>query len=187
MPSGQSVHRVWIHSGQAALMIMLMAAAGLARAGEAPAQPDQGPAAAIKALDAACAASADVRAARQAARPLYHRLGGFEGIHRLMREVVRRHQVNPDIQEYFAGVDAEALARRSALFLAAGSGGEEVYEGPDLTTVHVGMGLDEADFLAAGKDMEAAMASLGHGAGETEEVMCALAGLRDQVILPKDR
>jgi hemoglobin len=154
-------------------------AAAAASADAAPATPDQQ----IQSLEAMCAANADDRAARHAETTLYERLGKEEGIHALTKEVVRLHMENDQIKHMVDESYADELANRVALFMISGMGGPPVYEGPSLTESHEHLELTNADFLAAGGDVIQAMKNLDHGQDEIDEVVCALVGLRDQVVL----
>jgi hemoglobin len=137
----------------------------------------------VAGLEAACAASATERASRHAQNPLFQRLRGEQGIHAITREVVRLHQQNPPIQHYFAKLDPDAVAKRVAEFMIGGTGGPQVYKGPDLTTSHRSMKLTNRDFLLAGGDIAQAMKNLKYGQEETDEVLCTLVSLRAQVVL----
>lgn len=150
----------------------------LAVRAEAPTADEQ-----VAALEASCAASAAVRASRHAAKPLYQRLGGDEGIHAIVREMVRLHLQNPAIRRHFEGLDPDLVAKRGAEFVISGTGGPKVYQGPDLTTSHRSLRLTNADFVAAGGDVVQAMKNLKHGQDEIDEVVCTLVSLRSQVVL----
>ncbi|MGE5125901.1 MAG: group I truncated hemoglobin [Betaproteobacteria bacterium] len=137
----------------------------------------------VAALEASCAASAAARASRHAQTPLYQRLRGEQGIHAITRETVRLHLQNPPIRHYFERLDPDAVAKRVAEFMISGTGGPQVYQGPDLTTSHRSMKLTNADFVAAGGDVVQAMKNLKYGQEEIDEVVCTLVSLRSQVVL----
>jgi hemoglobin len=134
-------------------------------------------------LEASCAASATERASRHARTPLYQRLRGEEGIHKITRDVVRLHLQNPPIRHYFDELDPDAVAKRVAQFIISGSGGPQVYHGPDLTTSHGSMKLTNREFVLAGSDVVQAMKDLKYGQEEVDEVVCTLVSLRAQVVL----
>jgi len=136
----------------------------------------------VAALEAMCAANADERAARHAKTPLFDRLGGEEGIHTLMKEVIRLHIENDKISYMFHDLDADKVAEHVALFVISGIGGPQVYDGPDLKTSHADMGLTNDDFMNAGVDVIQAMKNLGYGQEEIDEMVCILVSLRDQVV-----
>jgi hemoglobin len=159
------------------------------QAAAAPATPPATPPAApgpdeqVAALEASCAASATARASRHAQTPLFKRLGGEPGIHAITREVVSLHLKNPEIRRYFEGLDPDVVAKHVAQFLISGTGGPQVYQGPDLTTSHRSMKLTNRDFVLAGGDVVQAMKNLKYGPDEIDEVVCSLVSLRPKVVL----
>jgi hemoglobin len=129
-----------------------------------------------------CEASAEARTARHEARPLYDRLGGYEGIHALTKEIVRLHQENEDFRLMMTYVDGEHLAKQVADFMASGTGGTTHYRGRNIRDAHAHLQMTTADFLSAGGDVIKAMQNLGHGQEEIDEVVCILVSMSDQVI-----
>ncbi|UCH83343.1 MAG: group 1 truncated hemoglobin [Candidatus Latescibacterota bacterium] len=140
----------------------------------------------IAGLEAMCAANTEARAARHAKTPLFERLGGEEGIHKLTREIVRLHLENDKISYMFEDLDADRVAHRVALFVISGTGGPAVYDGPELEVTHADMGLTNSDFLVAGGDIIQAMKNMGHGQEEIDEMVCILVALRERVIFEKE-
>lgn len=134
-------------------------------------------------LEAMCAKSSKARAERHEQKSLYLRLGGYEKIHKLTKEIVRLHLQNDSIKHMFVGVDTDMLAKHVADFVAAGTGGDAVYKGRDMPSSHAHLKLTNADFLSAGGDIIKAMQNLGYGQNEIDEVICILVSLKDQVVL----
>jgi hemoglobin len=174
------------------LLLCVLAAGTTPARAEPPAPPPsqgQAPAAAPTAdeqlarLEASCAASATARAGRQVQAPLYRRLRGEPGIHALTREIVRLHLQNPPIRRHFEKLDPDAVAKHVAEFMISGTGGPQVYHGPDLTTSHRALKLTNGDFVLAGGDVVQAMKNLKYGQDEIDEVVCTLVSLRPQVVL----
>ena len=174
------------------LLSVLTVAASTPAQAQAPASPPSqaavptaapSPDQQVAALEASCAASATERASRHARTPLYQRLRGEQGIHAITREVVSLHLQNPPIRHYFEKLDPDAVAKRVAEFMVSGTGGPQVYQGPDLTTSHRSMKLTNRDFVLAGGDVVQAMKNLKYGQEETDEVVCTLVSLRAQVVL----
>lgn len=151
-------------------------------AAEPPAQPEPTPEEKVAELDAACAEAADAIAQRQAETSLYDRLGGRDAIHAVVVDVVRRHQVNEQIARLMEGVDTARLIEQVTDFLSSATGGDVEYNGMDMAAAHAQLGLTNADFLAAGADMQAALEAAGVGENEIQEVMCAFASLRGEVV-----
>ena len=173
------------------LLSVLTVAASTSGQAKAPAPPVRtaAPAATpspdqqVAALEASCATSAADRAGRQAKTPLFERLRGEEGIHGMTREVVRLHLQNPPIRHYFEKLDPDVVAKHVAQFIVSGTGGPQVYQGPDLTTSHRPMKLTNRDFVLAGGDVVQAMKNLKYGQDEVDEVVCTLVSLRPLVVL----
>ena len=129
-----------------------------------------------------CAQTSEARIARHAEKSLYERLGGYDEILKLTHEIVRLHGENPAIVHTLKNVDVNNLAKLVADFIAAGTGGTTEYKGRSLPASHDHLKLTDAHFLAAGGDVMKAMQNLGHGQEETEEIVCILVSLKDQVV-----
>jgi hemoglobin len=67
-------------------------------------------------------------------------------------------------------------------FVAAGTGGTEVYTGRPMPAAHADLKLTDADFLSAGHDIVTAMQSMGYGQNEIDEILCILMSLKNQVV-----
>lgn len=161
------------------LVLILMIAAATAMAGtkKAPSTADQ-----MAGLQSMCDGSASARSARQSQEALYNRLGGYDRILELTTEIVRLHEINPEIKPMLVHVDNKMLAKHVADFMAAGIGGTETYTGRDLPSSHAHLRLTDADFLSAGGDVMTAMNNLDYGQDEIDEVVCILVSLKDQVV-----
>ena len=136
----------------------------------------------INGLQQMCADTSQARAQRQAEQPLFDRLGGYDRVHELTREVVRLHFENDALDRIMVGVDGERLAKNVADFVSTGTGGPKVYTGRDMPTAHAHLHLTDADFLAAGGDIVKAMQTMGYGQNEIDEFVCILVSLKDQVV-----
>jgi hemoglobin len=133
-------------------------------------------------METMCAGAQEAMQARQAATPLYERLGGRDAIHVVVVDTVRRHQVNEQIKHVMEGVDTDHLVEQVTDFLSSAFGGDVEYVGRDMVTAHAHLDLSNADFLAAGGDLGAAMTAAGVGEDEQQEVLCAFVGLRAQAV-----
>jgi len=159
------------------ILMMAVLTVTMAGADDAPTVAEQ-----IAGMQAMCADSADARAQRQAADPLYNRLGGYDKILEFTTEVVRLHNQNDAIQGMFTDVDSEALATHVADFVSAGTGGSATYSGRTMPDSHANLHLTDADFLSAGGDIVTAMHTMGYGENEIQEFVCILVSLKDQVV-----
>lgn len=114
---------------------------------------------------------------------LYDRLGGKDGIQRLVTDIVDNHYRNPLIRTRFEQVkDRAALERHSVEFLSAGSGGPQAYSGRDLVSVHKGMNVSEQELIAAIDDIVAAMTKNRLDQSVQNEVVAILYSLKGDVL-----
>ncbi len=137
----------------------------------------------IAAMVADCEASADARAARHSATPLYERLGGHEKISEFVAKLIELHLENELVKPYFEGVDLKVLATNLVDFIGAGTGGGEVYKGRSMPDSHAGMKITPEVFLSAGGDIGMAMEAVGWGADEQGEFMCIILSMKDAVLM----
>jgi hemoglobin len=114
---------------------------------------------------------------------LFERLGGHDGITRLVTDIVDNHYANPLIKTRFEQIkDRAAVERHSVEFLSAGSGGPQAYTGRDLLTTHKGMNINEQELIAAMDDIVAAMGKNQLDQGVQNEVVAILYSLKGDVV-----
>lgn len=66
----------------------------------------------------------------------YERLGGEEGLRRIVEAFVQRERIDPIIGFLFDGVDLERLVRHEVAFAAQHLGGPRAYSGRPLAEAH---------------------------------------------------
>ena len=161
------------------LAAILVLVAGLAVAGDeaAPTVEEQ-----MAGLVTMCEETAEARAARHEAKPLFERLGGHDKVHAMVEEVIRLHDENEQIKHTMEGVDRGKLADNLTDFISAGTGGGAEYKGRNLHDSHAHLELTDADFLSAGGDIVKAMNNLEYGQDEIDEFVCILVSLKDAVV-----
>jgi len=114
---------------------------------------------------------------------LYQRLGGFDGITRLVDDVMAAHLANPVIKTRFEAIKDIGHAKRMARdFFCAGSGGPEAYTGKDMLAAHKGMNVSEQEYLAAMDDIVEAMTKNAIDEGAKGEVIAILYSLKGAII-----
>lgn len=138
-------------------------------------------------LEGMCAQSAEAMAAADSAKSLYERLGGKEGIHKIVTEVVRLHGQNKDFDRFMGKVDTKHLVESVTQFLVSATGGPGKYEGQNMVDAHAHLKLTNADFLSAGHDVMQGMKNMGCKEAEINEVICMFVSLRDQVVIDSDK
>jgi hemoglobin len=114
---------------------------------------------------------------------LFERLGGEDGITRLVTDIVDNHYRNPLIRTRFEQIkDRAAVERHSVEFLCAGSGGPQAYTGRDLLSTHKGMNISEQELIAAIDDIVAAMTKNDLDPSVQNEVVAILYSLKGDVL-----
>ncbi|HSI55133.1 MAG: group 1 truncated hemoglobin [Ramlibacter sp.] len=116
-------------------------------------------------------------------KSLYDRLGRFDGITRIVHDVMDAHLSNPVIAPRFeAAKDLDHAKRMAVEFFCAGCGGPEAYTGRDLLVAHKGMNISEQEYMAAMDDILRALEKNDIDPGTRGEVTNVLYSLKGQVI-----
>jgi hemoglobin len=113
---------------------------------------------------------------------LYERLGGTDGITSIAGDLVDSHLANPAIAVRFAESDVPKMKNAAATFFIAGTGGPNVYKGKDMLSVHKGMNISAAEFMAVLEDVVEALEKNKIGQREQEEVLFTFFSMRSQVL-----
>ena len=114
---------------------------------------------------------------------LYDRLGRFDGISRIVNDVVDAHLANSLVAPRFqAAKDMDRLRRMATEFFCAGCGGPEPYTGRDLLTTHKGMNINEQEYIAVMDDILGTLEKHDIDAGTRGEVAAILYSLKGEVI-----
>ena len=114
---------------------------------------------------------------------LYQRLGGAEGIARLVDDLVAAHLSNPIIKTRFENIkDLDHAKQMAREFFSAGSGGPQAYTGKDMLAAHKGMNISEQEYLAAMDDIVGAMNKNGIDEGAKKDVIAILYSLKGEII-----
>ena len=118
---------------------------------------------------------------------LFERLGGSEGISRIVDDVVNAHMNNPSIKVRFLPYleTPEKLAeikQHTVDFFNAGNGRGAMYAGRDMTTTHRGMNISHAEYMYAVDDIFQVLDE--HQIDETSksQVLSILWSLKDMII-----
>ncbi len=116
--------------------------------------------------------------------PLFERLGGRDGIAKVVEDVMVNHFANPLISTRFshATQTVQQMTDHAVEFFCTGLSGVPTYTGRALPDAHAGMNISEREFLAAIDDILAAMAKNGAGELEQAEVLKILYGMKGDVV-----
>lgn len=114
---------------------------------------------------------------------LYQRLGGAEGMARLVDDIIAAHLANPLVKTRFENVkDLGHLKQMAREFFSAGAGGPVTYSGKDMLAAHKGMNISEQEYLAVMDDIVGALNRNGADEDSKKDVIAILYSLKDQII-----
>jgi hemoglobin len=114
---------------------------------------------------------------------LFDRLGGSEGIRRLVNHAMAAHLANPVVKTRFENVkDMDRAKRMAHEFFCAGCGGPEPYSGKDMLATHKGMNISEQEYLAVTDDIVEAMDKENVEQATKNEVIAILYSLKGNII-----
>ena len=114
---------------------------------------------------------------------LFERLGGNTGITAIAGDLVDNHLRNQAIANRFCETDIAALKNTAAAFIISGTGGENLYQGKDMVSVHKGMNISAIEFMAVLDDALSALEKNNIGQREQEEMLFILYSMRSQVVM----
>lgn len=114
---------------------------------------------------------------------LYQRLGGADGIARIVDDLMAAHLVNPLIKTRFEKIeDMEHAKKMGREFFCAGAGGPNPYTGKDMLTAHKGMNISEQEYLATMDDIVGALNKQKLDDATKNDVIAILYSLKDNII-----
>ena len=118
-------------------------------------------------------------------KSLYERLGGYDAISAVTDGLMVRIKADDKLRRFYDHRGADGIAREQQLlvdFLCASSGGPVVYTGRDMTTVHVGMRLDEEDWKRAIVHLTATLEAFEVPEQEKVEVLGFTESLKPEIV-----
>ena len=139
---------------------------------------------------------------QEAPKSLYERLGGEQGIQAIVDDFVARALADPRVNWQrngvntggFAGIGGHSiqwqptpenvskLKQHFAQFLAVATGGPTQYQGREITTVHKGMQITNAEFDATVGDLKSTLDKLGVATPQQRELLAVIESTRAQIV-----
>ncbi|MBI2074013.1 MAG: group 1 truncated hemoglobin [Gemmatimonadetes bacterium] len=137
-----------------------------------------------------CGAQAPTPAAAPAVFPrspgtLYHRVGGYDALAAMVDDFLGRMLQDPQIEPFFRDLQTGEKQRVRQMLvdqLCEATGGPCVYVGKDMKTAHTGLEINEQDWTRAVGHLVATLELFRVPAKEREELLSAVAGLKDQIV-----
>ena len=126
-------------------------------------------------------------------KKLWDRLGGEAGVTKIVDDFFRLAAPNPKIDfsrggKYKPTPDQIAKMKREVVEqVSQASGGPLKYTGPDMKSVHKGMGITEAQFDAAAADLKRALEKNKVAPEDVQKILDALGSYRKEIVEPKQK
>lgn len=105
---------------------------------------------------------------------VYETLGAASGIRTAVDQFYDRVVADPELAEYFSGVEMSSLRRHQAAMLSEATGGPRQYGGREMGAAHAGLDIDDAAFTKVVGHLVATLESLGvddHTVGTVAETL----------------
>ncbi|MDX1830412.1 MAG: group 1 truncated hemoglobin [Lutibacter sp.] len=120
-------------------------------------------------------------------KTLYERLGGKEGITKIVEDTVEAHMNNSAVNARFLPLKdkPEQLAvikQHTIDFFSAGSGGPNIYKGKDMVNAHTGMNISPAEYMHVMDDIFTALDKNTIDEDSKKDVLAILWSLKGMVI-----
>jgi hemoglobin len=115
---------------------------------------------------------------------LFDRLGGRDGLSRVVHRVMANHLANPLVKTRFqhARQTREEMTNHAIEFFCTGLSGVATYQGRPLPKAHAGMNITEQEFVAVLDDILAALAAENVAELEQAEVLKILYGMKPEIV-----
>ena len=141
----------------------------------------------MSAQESAEKVTTDLIAQGASGRSLYTKLGGYNGIAKVIDDSAAIIFADPQIGKYFIGLGTHSRLRLRELLVAQfcqAAGGPCVYTGRDMKLSHSGMdgGLGENEFNAFANAVSQALTQNGVNPSPKAEVMAFVESLRDKIV-----
>jgi hemoglobin len=118
-------------------------------------------------------------------KSLYERLGGYDAIAAVAAGLMVRIKDDDKLRRFYDHRGADGIAREEQLlvdYLCASSGGPMVYTGRDMKTVHIGMRLDEEDWIRAIGHLTTTLEAFEVPEQEKGEVLAFTESLKPEIV-----
>ncbi|WP_047153610.1 group I truncated hemoglobin [Aneurinibacillus tyrosinisolvens] len=113
---------------------------------------------------------------------LYERLGGQEGIQKVVDVFYDRILADDSVNYFFKNTDMARQRRHQALFISFATGGPNNYTGGTMEKVHTGMNIQHEHFDAIVNHLVAALKQFDVADVDIQGVIAKIAPLEDDIV-----
>ena len=118
-------------------------------------------------------------------RSLYERLGGYDAIAAVANDLLSRLQSDSRLARFWQNRGEDGVRREKQLlidFLCANSGGPLYYTGRDMKISHLGMRIDDEDWSAFLKHLNATLDAFRVARTEHDQVVAFIQSTRSDIV-----
>jgi hemoglobin len=118
-------------------------------------------------------------------KTLYDRLGGYDAISVVAKDIVRRLRADPQLGRFWAHRGEDGITRETQLlvdFLCANAGGPMYYRGRDMALTHRGMRISESDWNVFLGHAGATLTKFQVAEAEQRDVVAFVLGLKKDCV-----
>lgn len=120
-------------------------------------------------------------------KTLFERLGGRDGISRIVDDTVDNHMNNPAVNARFLPYkdtpkQLEVIKNHTIAFFEAGSGGPTTYTGKDMVSTHKGMNISPTEYMHVMDDIFMSLDKNGIDEDSKKDVLAILWALKGMII-----
>lgn len=134
---------------------------------------------------AGCATAESSKMAEPSKSSLYRRLGGREGIARVVDDFVANMTADPRVNGRFRAMQPPAVFKLKSNLsdqICEAAGGPCSYLGRDMKTTHRGMAITEAEWNATVENLTRALDKRGVAAADKQELIQLLAPMKADIV-----
>lgn len=113
---------------------------------------------------------------------VFEELGGAQGLRTAVAVLYRRVVADPELRQWFDGVDLRRLRSHQAVFLTAVTGGPQLYAGRGLAEAHGDLGVTDEAFDRVRDHLTATLRDLGAAPAAVARVAERVEALRPAVV-----
>lgn len=115
-------------------------------------------------------------------KTLYEILGGEPTVDKAVKLFYERVLSDPELIEFFEGINMEQLKRHQKNFFTVALGGPNKYSGRDMRKAHVNLKLEDLHFDLIKKHLSDTLYELGANQQQVQTVMDTVEPLRNDVL-----
>lgn len=113
---------------------------------------------------------------------LYDKLGGKEGIEKVVEIFYKKILADPTVNHFFEHTDMKKQKRHQTLFISYALGGPNQYHGKSMAKAHEGLNLQPKHFTAIVNHLDSALAHYNVSQQDREKVLEKMDSLKDDVL-----